>query len=65
MARSFLFKRFFLKYRKVVIGYVASSDGCYHRMTFKDCTLSEALCVFDAMAKTFHWLYVCETCFEY
>lgn len=65
MAHSVLFKHYYRKYRVVVIGYITSSDGRYHRKTFKNCTLSEALCVFDAMAKTFHWLYVCETCFEY
>lgn len=65
MAHSVLFKRYYRKYRKVVIGYIASSDGRYHRKTFKNCTLSEALHVFGAMAKAWHWYYVGETCFEY
>ena len=65
MAHSVLFKCYYRKYRKVVIGYMASSDGRYHRKTFKNCTLSEALHVFSAMADVWHWYYVGETCFEY
>lgn len=65
MAHSVLFKRYYRKYRKVVIGYVSSVDGRYHRKTFNDCTLSEALHVFGAMANAWHWYYVGETCFEY
>lgn len=65
MAHSVLFKRYYRKYRKVVIGYVSFVDGRYHRKTFKNCTLSEALCVFGVMAKVWHWYYVGEFCFEY
>ena len=41
MAHSF-YKRYLRKYRKVVIGYVSSVDGRYHRKTFNDCTVIEA-----------------------
>lgn len=65
MAHSVLFKHYYRKYRVVVIGYITSFDGRYHRKTFKNCTLSEAFRVFGAMAKARHWYYVGATCFEY
>lgn len=65
MAHSVLFKRYYRKYRLVVVGYIVSFDGRYHRKTFKNCTLSEALCAFGTMAKARHWYCVGETCFEY
>lgn len=64
MAHSF-YKRYLRKYRKVVIGYVSSVDGCYHRKTFNDCTVVEALDVFNAMAHVWQWLYVGFETFEY
>lgn len=60
-----IFKRYCCKYRKVVIGYIASSDGCYHRKTFKDCTVIEAFNVFNAMAKVWHWYYCGYQIFKY
>lgn len=57
MAHSF-YKRYLRKYRKVVISYVSSVDGNYHRKTFKDCTVIEAMNVFNAMAKNWQWFFI-------
>uniref|UniRef100_A0AAU8AWP6 Uncharacterized protein n=1 Tax=Dulem virus 231 TaxID=3145708 RepID=A0AAU8AWP6_9VIRU len=57
MAHSF-YKRYLRKYRKVVISHVASTDGNYHRKTFKDCTVVEAMNVFNAMAKSWQWFFI-------
>lgn len=53
-------KRVVLKYRRVIIYFFSFYDGRVHRKIFKDCTLSEALAVFYAMAE-FH----CWTCVDY
>ena len=65
MAHPVLFKRYYRKYRIVVIGYVSECDGRYHRKTLKNCTMSEALHVYGVMAKASHWSYVGVTCFDY
>ena len=51
-------KRVALKYRRVIIHFFSLYDGRIHRKIFKDCTLSEALTVFYAMAVlSVVWLY--------
>lgn len=51
-------KRVLLNYRRVIIHFFSLSDGRIHRKIFKNCTLSEALSVFYAMAERNCWTYV-------
>lgn len=54
-----------LKYRRVIIYFFSLYDGRVHRKTFKDCTLSEALAVFYAMADLHYWTCVDYCCIKY
>lgn len=60
-----IFNKNLLKYRKVVISYIASSDGRFHRKTFKDCTVIEAFNVFNVMSGVWKWYYCGYEIFEY
>lgn len=58
-------KRVALKYRRVLIYFFSLSDGRVRRKIFKDCTLSEALAVFYAMADLHCWTCVGYYCIMY
>ena len=58
-------KRVAFKYRRVIIYFFSLNDGRVRRKIFKDCTLSEALTVFYAMADLHSWTCVDYYCIKY
>ena len=58
-------KRVALKFRRVIIYFSSLYDGRVHRKIFKDCTLSEALTVFYAIAELRCWTCVDYRCIDF